>query len=102
VQLAQGVGRAYSERLTNASRLHRNRIVSLVGIQPIVEWLDRNSSGMSAKAGAAEASNAGDIGYSYGTYDLKGAESGPYVRVWARDSSGKWFVMADVAHPTKS
>ena len=57
---------------------------------------------MSATAGAADAAEAGDIGYSYGTYALKGdaVESGAYIRVWTRDGAGRWLVVADVTQPT--
>ena len=58
---------------------------------------------MTASTGAAEAARSGDLGYSYGTYQVSGArpERGAYVRVWTRDAAGKWFVVADVTQPVK-
>ena len=46
---------------------------------------------MTASTGAADAARSGDLGYSYGTYDVKAAkpQHGAYVRVWQRDASGK-------------
>ena len=53
---------------------------------------------MTASTGAADTARSGELGYSYGTYDLKGAQPqrGAYVRVWQRDASRKWLVVADV------
>lgn len=54
----------------------------------------------------ADVSRAGDLAYSYGTYELRdkksGAitESGNYARVWKR-VSGLWRVVIDVANPVK-
>jgi ketosteroid isomerase-like protein len=97
-----GASRAYAQHLSSGSRLHRTGFVPMTTAAAIAEWLDRNAPGMTAMTGSAEASNAGDLGFSYGTYEVKGAqpESGAYVRVWSRDRAGKWFVMADVTQRT--
>jgi ketosteroid isomerase-like protein len=51
---------------------------------------------------AADVSQAGDIGYSYGTYELKDGNSliehGNYLRVW-KNEDGVWKVVIDVANP---
>ena len=77
-------------------------MLSIVGRGAIADWLDQHAASMSATAGAADAAEAGDIGYSYGTYALKGdaVESGAYIRVWTRDGAGRWLVVADVTQPT--
>ena len=55
----------------------------------------------------ADVSRAGDLAYSYGTYELRdkksGAitESGNYARVWKK-VAGKWRVVIDVANPVKA
>jgi hypothetical protein len=53
---------------------------------------------MSAVTGAAEAANSADLGYSYGTYEVTTPkpEQGAYIRLWQRDGSGKWWLVADV------
>jgi ketosteroid isomerase-like protein len=53
---------------------------------------------MTASTGAVDAARSGDLGYSYGIYDVKGTtpQHGAYVRVWQREASGKWLVVADV------
>ena len=68
------------------------------GAAAIASWMSSHAAGMSASTGAADAARSGDLGYSYGTYDITGAaaEHGAYVRVWQRDAAGRWLVVADV------
>ena len=55
----------------------------------------------------ADVSRAGDLGYTYGTYDLRDkktnavTESGNYARVWKK-VAGMWRVAIDVANPVKA
>jgi len=100
---AGSAGKAYGDRLIAASRLHRGGYPPFIGAKSIVEWLDAHGAGLSSSTGGAEASNAGDFGYTYGTYAIAGAtpQSGSYVRIWTRDAAGKWLVAADVAEPTR-
>ena len=94
-----GPARAYEAVTTAASRLHRSGFMPPVGSAAIASWMASDAPGMSAATGAADAARSGDLGYSYGTYDIKGAETqhGAYVRVWQRTASGRWLVVADVA-----
>ena len=64
-------------------------------------WLTEHAAAATAKDGAAEASLAGDFGYSYGTFEIKAraASAGAYVRLWSRDAAGRWWLMVDVAQP---
>jgi ketosteroid isomerase-like protein len=70
-----------------------------IGSAAIRSWMREDAPGMTASTGTADAARSGDLGYSYGTYDVKGAppQHGAYVRVWQRDAAGKWLVVADVA-----
>ncbi|HET7217324.1 MAG TPA: DUF4440 domain-containing protein [Vicinamibacterales bacterium] len=97
--LVQGPARALAPRLTDVSRLHRVGRVPIVGRDRIVAYLEQNAQPKSAKDTAAEASAAGDVGYSYGTFEMTEPKpvTGAYVRLWSRDASGTWWLMADVA-----
>jgi ketosteroid isomerase-like protein len=50
-------------------------------------------------------STSGDLGYTYGTYELKSgaagkeAESGNYMRIWRKQANGKWRVALDLLNP---
>jgi ketosteroid isomerase-like protein len=96
---SQGSASAFSPRLTSSSRLHRPGTVPTIGQEAIAKWLQENAPSGSAQQTAVEASAAGDFGYSYGRFDMKGVKpsSGVYVRLWSRDATGKWWLVADVA-----
>ena len=51
----------------------------------------------------ADIANLGDLGYTYGTYQLDEKagpiEKGYYLHVWKRDVSGKWWIVAGTALP---
>lgn len=52
---------------------------------------------------AARAARSGDLGYTYGTYELKSSgavtERGHYARVWKRNREGRWRFVIDVLNP---
>jgi ketosteroid isomerase-like protein len=56
---------------------------------------------------ASDVSQSGDLGYTYGSYELKHTamnevrppEKGYYVRVWKRDAKGKWKLVFDTTSP---
>ena len=46
----------------------------------------------------ADVSKSGELGYTYGTYQIITAESsekGTYVSIWKKDSNGKWKFVLD-------
>jgi ketosteroid isomerase-like protein len=55
----------------------------------------------------ADVSSSGDLGYTYGTFELtakdeKGAETvrkGTYATVWKKDKDGKWKWVLDTGNP---
>jgi ketosteroid isomerase-like protein len=99
----EGPARAFTSRLTPASRLHRPGFVPIVGTDAITAWMNAYASTGTATEGAAEAAAAGDFGYSYGRFDVKTPKplSGAYVRIWNRDEAGRWWLMVDVAQPVR-
>ncbi len=102
-QIAErGAGPAYEAVVTSGSRLHRSGFMPAIGPQSIRSWLDGNASSMTASTGMAESAQSGDLGYSYGTYEVTGSspQSGAYVRIWQRESSGRWLLVADVVQKT--
>ena len=93
-----GPGAAYAAVTSNSSRLHRSGFMPPIGSGAIRAWFEANASAMSASTGAADCANSADLGYSYGTYEVKAPspQKGAYVRVWQRDATGKWLLVADV------
>jgi ketosteroid isomerase-like protein len=97
-----GAAKAYADYLVGGTRLHRPGSPPSIGPQAISAWLESNAGGLTVTSTAAESSASGDLGYSYGKYEVKTprAESGAYVRIWTRDAAGRWFVVADVTQPS--
>jgi ketosteroid isomerase-like protein len=88
---------AYAQVMTGTSRLHRNGFMPPIGSIAIAAWLKQYAPSMTSKTGAAQAARSGDLGYSYGTFEVPSEKPHAYVRVWQRVATGKWFVVADVA-----
>jgi len=98
---SQGIPLAFANRVGPAARLHRPGNIPLVGPDAIASWLKTNATAGTATHTAAEAANSGDIGYTYGRYELSAPkpQAGVYVRLWSRDAAGRWWITADVAQP---
>jgi ketosteroid isomerase-like protein len=96
--LSQRGGAAYADVTTDTSRLHRSGSMPSIGRVAIETWMKEHASAMTATTAAAQSALSGDLGYSYGRFEVTApeAKSGAYVRVWQRDASGKWLVVADV------
>lgn len=99
----QGSANAYRAALAPAARLHRNGVVSIAGREAAAEWLARHAPAIALQTGKADAAKSGDLGYSYGTYEMNepAVESGAYLRVWQRDAGGTWWIVADVTQPRR-
>ena len=98
----RGVVAAYREYLLDASRLHRNGLVPVVGKDAILQFVTgKNVKTVSFEPLDAGVSSSSDLAYTYGKYQQveKPGESGYFLRVWKRDGEGNWRIVADVATP---
>ena len=96
---ASSMADGYGPALLDSSRLHRDDILPIVGRARIVEWLRAQPGKFSASTTKAEAAEAGDFGYTYGSFKTNGADkpkTGSYVRMWQRRADGAWFIAVDV------
>jgi hypothetical protein len=96
--LRTGQARAYRGRLAPGARLHRPGVHPVVGDARIAAFLRTQPVVLSADTRASESSQAGDLGYTWGSYRGRLAE-GFYLRVWVRERSGQWRVALDVLQP---
>jgi ketosteroid isomerase-like protein len=96
-----GQADAYRDHLADGARLHRPDVLPLVGQDAIVAWLMGQPAYASGECKFAETALSGDLGYTYGSYAMKGdpAQHGFYVRVWTRGRNGVWRVALDVLQP---
>jgi ketosteroid isomerase-like protein len=106
--------RAYSGRLAPGARFHRPLTMPVVGEAAVTRYLATQPRYDAADSRYAESSQAGDLGYTWGTWSRRlppargrsggragapageRAETGFYTRVWVRDRSGQWKVALDV------
>ena len=98
---AKSLADGYAPALVESSRLHRDDILPVVGRAAILQYLRSQPGSLSGTFSKAEASESGDFGYSYGTYEMNGDKpgeprSGPYVRIWERRADGAWVLAVEV------
>lgn len=102
---ALGTERTYVKYMSANARLHRNEVLPLTDIKSIQAYLHEAKTEFTASAPIkADISMSNDLGYTYGSYELKSAatsdpEKGYYVRVWKRDSQGQWKLALDTLSP---
>lgn len=98
--------RAFFERASTnlawAEFLHPRAMVYRDGQMPLSgeKWRARPAEPMTGEPIKVEVASSGDLGYSYGTYQLGPQEKGYYARVWRRDHTGQWRIVFDVAKAT--
>ena len=98
------VSKAFSNYLSDETRLHRDEFAPLVTPKQIVAFIDQQGwTKLSYEPIDAGVAQSGDLGYTYGKYELskKDAvkpETGYVVRVWKRNPSGTWKLVADIAN----
>lgn len=99
----KGMAIPFADYAAEDVRTLRNGSLPDVGYKEAVafEALRTGSRPLSWTPAGAEVSISGDLGYSYGSYELKAAdgkqsEVGNYLRVWKKQRGGKWKVVLDV------
>lgn len=103
--LRDSQSRGYRGRLAPNARLHRPGVLPLVGESRIMGYLAGQPRYTLGDSRYAESARSGDLGYTWGTYQLvrRGAggkiEEGFYARVWTRQKNGQWQVALDVLQP---
>jgi ketosteroid isomerase-like protein len=103
---SRGTAKAFLDYMDDDARLHRNGVFPLTGKTAIAQLLSAKPLVMSWEPIKSDVSQSGDLGYTYGSYELKdsgaqgeAAEKGYYVRVWRRDETGRWRLVLDTTHP---
>jgi ketosteroid isomerase-like protein len=103
---SRGVVAAFQSYAADDLRLYRPDAFPVIGKSAIRDVLAKRSGQLTWQPTAAEASRSGDLGYTYGTFELRqpGAsgeliESGSYVRIWRKQPAGAWRVVLDITNP---
>lgn len=94
---------AWRKFLSDDARIYRQTNMPVFGKVALQTWIEQQDSTLDGKPIKSDVSNAGDLGYCYGSYELtKGdgkVEKGYYTRVWKRDAKGNWRIVFDVDNP---
>ena len=102
---SQGLMYAYGRYLSGDARMHRNGFFPFVDRAGIQTYLKMKPIAMKWWPMKSDVSIAGDLGYTYGNYEIsdpstkKVTEKGYYVRVWKRDLNGTWNLVLDTTNP---
>ena len=88
--------------LSDDGRVLRQNAEPAIGKLAGVRLMPEAGRALTWKPAMADVSSSGDLGYTYGAFELntRGVtlQSGSYVRVWKK-MKGKWKVVADVLSP---
>ena len=102
---ADGVLKGYLSRIDEDTRLHRENELPIVGTGAIRLYLAEKITVPDWSPTEGAVSIAGDLGYTYGSYELKsqGGDSAPlekgyYLHVWKRNRGGEWKLVADITN----
>ena len=99
---AMGTLKAYDKFASVGIRLLRNGSFPIVGKKEASSFLAARPGSLSWQPVKADVAGSGDLGFTYGDYEFKGSgkdlvtETGYYMRVWKKQSDGKWRVVLDV------
>ena len=103
---AGGFLKAFAAYLTSESRLHRDGRLPLIGKDAIAAFMAGKQMFVTWKPLKADVAQSGDLGYVYGSYELRdnpsrteAIEKGYFVRVWKRVGDGNWKMALDVTNP---
>lgn len=98
----QGAVAAFTSYAAEEVRLFRNDHFPFVGKTAIAEALGASKGMLTWQPAFADASRSGDLGYTYGSYEVKSdgvpTAKGNYMRFWKKQN-GEWKVVLDVADP---
>ena len=95
-----GMKKAFLEYMDNDGILLRPNHPPIVGAEAIdfLSQLNDTSYTLTWKPSKAEIAKSGDLGFSYGIYELKTKDTtfkGTYVSIWKKQSSGGWKFVLD-------
>jgi len=97
-----GVLQAFRAFASSDVRLYRVGSLPFVGRDASAQALESAKLPVKWTTAGSDVSRSGDLGYTYGTYEVADAakvmERGSYVRIWKNEGGG-WRILLDVANP---
>jgi ketosteroid isomerase-like protein len=100
--LKEGLLKAFVANASPDVRLYRGGNLPFIGRTVSANALGLVKGQVKWTATGGDVSRSGDLGYTYGTYEVADAtkvtEQGSYVRIWKNEGGG-WQIVLDVANP---
>ena len=99
-----GMKKAFLQYIDNEGVLLRPDHLPIMGADAIdyISALSDTAYTLSWQPMHAEIAKSGDIGYSYGTYQLKMKDTilrGTYVNIWKKENAGEWKFVLNSNNP---
>lgn len=98
-----GIVKAFAKHANIDARLHREGVPPILGREAITQFLVKAAFTQTWETSFADVAQSGDLGYTYGSYEMKEAnnsngvmEKGYYARVWKSDDNNQWQVVMEV------
>ena len=98
----KGLEDAYKPLLAENVRLMRQEHAPFVGKDAaLLRLSEEKGTTLSSRTSGGGSSKAGDLGYTYGTYERRGEhlEGGSYMRIWRREPGEPWKLALEVLSP---
>ncbi len=100
--LKNGMKAAFLEHIDSNGVLLRPNSAPIIGADAVDYLIAQNDTNykMTWTPKAAEVAASGDLGYTYGVYEIKlnatgSIITGTYVSIWKKELNGKWKVVLD-------
>jgi len=98
----KGIVTGFEQSLAEDARILRPNVNPVIGKEAALVLWSSYAGTLSWQPARADISVSGDLGYAYGTFELKKSatvvERGSYVRVWKK-ITGAWRIVVDVSSP---
>ena len=100
---SQGMKKAFIEYMDDDGVLLRQDHPPIVGANAIEYLTEQNDSSytLTWEPSSAQVAASGDLGYSYGIYNLQLQDTtiqGTYVSIWKKHKDGKWKFVLDTGN----
>ncbi len=98
----QGAPTAYAAYISSDARVYRNDRSPASGRREVTQLLAGCSGTLTWRPEQADAARSGDLGYTWGKYEMApGGDSttprtGYYLRIWKKQADGAWRVVLDI------
>ena len=100
--IKNGMKAAFLTYLHDEGVMLRKNSMPVVGFEKVAELLsgDYSQTQLSWKPSFVKVAKSGDLGYTFGTYDMLNKLNnehsfGTYVTIWEKDSQGDWKMILD-------